>query len=162
MAIVHQAISESDDFSGIDMRSYIEELLRQLSGYAPAGGVDLEIDTTDIRMGMDAAVPLGLIISELVGNALEHAFPDGRGGTVTVRLNEERGIALLEVGDDGVGGNEGKPGFGLTLVRILAEQLHGVLDLRLGRGRSYALSFPMAAVSKPRSPGTPKADAKVG
>ncbi len=89
-----------------------------------------------------------MIINELLTNALRHAFPDGRSGLITVGLVRDDGDGIrLAVRDDGAGIPESvnvdnARGFGLVLVRTLAEQLDGALELERGNGTSWTLRFP--------------------
>ena len=93
---------------------------------------------------MDQAIPAGLIVNELVTNALEHAFPDGRSGTVAVTFHADEGTARLTVADDGRGadGLGGNGSLGLRLVRGLTRQLRGTLSTDLDDGVTVTIAFP--------------------
>ncbi len=109
--------------------------------------VTVRSDVDDIRLGIETAIPLGLIVNELISNAYKHAFPGNRTGEIVLRLKGlEGGAVALEVNDDGVGLPEGfEPGkvasLGMQLVVSLAQQLDGQLDIRSEHGARFALRF---------------------
>ncbi|HUL62476.1 MAG TPA: histidine kinase dimerization/phosphoacceptor domain -containing protein [Methanocella sp.] len=111
MALVHEKLYQSSDLETIDFGPYIERLTTNLfRSYRSGGGViNLRIDVKDVRIGEDRAGPCGLIVNELVTNALKYAFPDGRDGTVTVVMRQAGDDYVLEVADDGVGIRAGAP-----------------------------------------------------
>jgi two-component sensor histidine kinase len=102
---------------------------------------------TATAVTIDVAIPCGLIVNELVSNALKYAFPKERTGTIVVSLSEERGMLALEVSDDGIGipetvDIETAPTMGLQLVRSLAHQLGGTIELQRQSGTRVRISFP--------------------
>jgi two-component sensor histidine kinase len=101
----------------------------------------------DIPLSPDTAFPCGLIINELVSNSLKHAFSEGRSGTVRIGLREENGACVMSVADDGMGlpaGIDATAGgsLGLRLVRNLAGQLGGTLEVASGPGTRFTVRFP--------------------
>ena len=109
----------------------------------------MSIDVEDVALDLDVAVPCGLVINELLTNALKHAFPEGRSGGVHVSLRREAGGMLaLAVADNGIGlpptVDIGNPAtLGLRIVRILAVQIRGTLEARSdGGGTTITLVFP--------------------
>jgi two-component sensor histidine kinase len=96
-------------------------------------------------------VPSGLIVQELVSNALKHAFPGGRRGQITVSLKQNGGDGFaLGVRDDGVGLPEGarpemSSSLGLRLVRILAEQVNATVECKSATGAEFSINFPNCA-----------------
>ncbi len=148
MALVHEELYRSSNLADIDMASYIRKLTNNLFfAYQTAGTrVRLDIDVHDVYLPIDAAVPCGLIINELVSNALKYAFRKRSTGVVTVRFGAEGDMFRLMVGDDGVGlpselDVEHSESLGLQLVSILAKQLRATLEVDRSRGTSFALSF---------------------
>ena len=129
MAIIHQSLYDSGDISRISLKAYFHEFASYLlSSHAVSPGqVDFKYDMEDISVAMDTAIPCGLILNELLSNALKHAFPDGRRGVVTIALRRGEGNAVsLEVADDGVGlageaGIEERMRMGLKIVKSLGE-----------------------------------------
>jgi len=100
-----------------------------------------------VFLDINTAIPCGLIINELISNALEHAFPDGRPGEIRVRFEPDGdGRFLLEVADTGVGIPEGveldkAESLGLQIVRLLVEQLDGTITLHRQGGTRYAIAI---------------------
>jgi PAS domain S-box-containing protein len=147
MALIHERLYQSGDLSTIDFPSYVEELARELylSYNADPERVGLVISTQPITLDMDRAIPCGLILNELITNALKYAFPDPeRSGAVTVSLARIPPGIELAVEDDGVGFTAPEPGresasLGLTLARILAEQLRGSFAIESGPSGTKAI-----------------------
>jgi two-component sensor histidine kinase len=112
----------------------------------------VKVDIENLRIDSKRAVSLGIIANELLTDAFKYAFPDDRGGTITIALRREGAETLFEVADDGIGlppdfSEAGSAGFGLKLVRHLALDLRGRLEIGSGgdgRGGSrYRLAFPL-------------------
>jgi two-component sensor histidine kinase len=131
MALIHQTLYQSKDFAQVDFRSFIDTLVPILvSSYSvdPAR-ITLLVDAADVSIPINAAIPCGLIVNELVSNALKHAFPGNRRGSIEIDLARgEDGTVLLSVSDDGIGIPEqvdiaNATTLGLQLVSLLAEQL---------------------------------------
>ena len=148
MALVHEELYRSTDLADIDMESYVRKLANNLFfAYQSSGTrVTLDIDVHDVYLPVDAAVPCGLIINELISNSLKYAFGKRSTGVITVRLQRERDSCRLMVGDDGVGlpselDIEHSESLGLQLVFILAKQLHARLEVNRLQGTSFALTF---------------------
>jgi two-component system, sensor histidine kinase PdtaS len=104
-----------------------------------------------VRLNVNASIPCGLILNELITNAFKYAFPDQRSGTIRVSMAEcEDGCVEIETSDDGIGmpahlfEAEGEAGgsLGLTLVRLLVEQLDGSLTVELDQGTKFRIRFP--------------------
>jgi two-component sensor histidine kinase len=149
IAAVHEKLYQSESLMKIDVNEYVQDLVEHLFySYGPStGGIGLVIDIEDISCGIDTAVPLGLIVSELVSNSLKHAFPDGRRGSITISLNLVPEDELeLTVSDNGVGmargvDEAGSETLGLSLVKSLADQLHADIQLDRTLGTSYRFRF---------------------
>ncbi len=154
MALVHEKLYQSEDFSRIDLSEYSEGIARNLcrSNLIDQSRVEIDIDVGSVSIGVDQAVPCGLIINELVSNALKHAFPDSFKGKGKIRIAlsrvKNKEVELI-VQDNGVG----LPGdidihnvdsLGLKLVSILAEdQLDGKLDIVRGKGTIFKIKFKL-------------------
>lgn len=151
MALIHEKLYRSEDLSQVDFNAYIRDLAAFLfQAYrTDPGRVSLHLQIEHLDFPIDAAVPCGLLLNELIANALKHAFPDGRSGNLCVelrRLSAER--VLLRVADDGIGlpntGSLGAmPSLGMTLVRALADQLDAELEVVSRGGVTFNLSFPL-------------------
>ena len=136
VSLIHEKLYRSQELGIIDFAEYINDLCVHLfhSFGASDLGIQLELDVDGARLGVDSAVPCGLIVNELVSNALKHAFPDGRSGAVTVAMSNPGDRVELVVRDEGIGWPDGldiatSKGLGLQLVSLLANQLDGELDV---------------------------------
>jgi PAS domain S-box-containing protein len=149
MALVHESLYSHGDLAHLDFASYIERLATHLVQASAAEGARLRVRTEleGLALDVDAAIPCGLILNELLTNALKYAFPDGRAGDITIGLQSGAGQVTLLVRDTGVG----FPGdldfrrtesLGLQLVGMLTEQLGGTLTLTRAPGTTFTLTFP--------------------
>jgi PAS domain S-box-containing protein len=155
MALLHEALYRSDSLARINFASYVEDLCRHLrrSNGATTGRVEVENQIAPFGLPLEQSIPCGLIINELVSNALKHAFPDNRAGKVTVSLGPaDADHLLLRVVDNGVGPPPvfdlvTTPTLGLRLVSGLASQLAGQLTVEQpdGVGLAFQVVFPIPA-----------------
>lgn len=158
MALVHETLYQSENLALIRVREYVESLVGELfSSYGNLGGaVAVNVDVEDVSFGIDTAVPLGLIINELVSNAFKHAFPENMGGEILVGLHVTRGGQFeLVVQDSGIGmpeepAQEREKSFGLHLVKALVRQLGGELSLRRSEGTRFTITFKEAEKRRKR------------
>ncbi|WP_118134519.1 AAA family ATPase [Oceanicella sp. SM1341] len=154
MALVHESLYRLGNFARAPMRPQLQAICAHLfRAYAPAGGlVDLRTDIEDLQLDLDRAVPCGLIVNELVSNALKHAFPGGRRGMVLVSLLRRGAELRVAVRDDGIGlAPDTAPGeadtLGLQLVGDLAAQLRGRVEVRRQAGTEIAVMFHAGAAA---------------
>jgi PAS domain S-box-containing protein len=109
MALVHERLYQSPTLSSIALDAYIAELCEQLAGAASAAqrGIAVRVEAAPVEIGLDIAVPLGLLLNELVSNSLKHGFPEGRQGRILVCVecapDGGAGTMRLTVADDGAG-----------------------------------------------------------
>ena len=151
MALIHQHLYSSKQFSQVDVGGVLSSLAPTLfTSYGlSADRVRLKVEMETVPMSMNAAIPCGLFMNEVISNALKHAFPDGREGVVTVRLAWDGGsTAELSVTDDGIGLPPGldlanAPSLGLQLIGSLAEQLHGQLTVNRVNPTEFRLRIPL-------------------
>jgi two-component sensor histidine kinase len=149
IAMVHEKLLRSPSLAKIDFGEYARSLGGSLfkAFAAPSDDVGLTMDVDDVFLSLDTAIPCGLLINELVSNALKHAFPGGIGGEIRVALHRDGdGKLALEVNDDGVGLPEDvtvrrAETLGLQLVHTLVEQLRGSLEVDTSRGTQVRISF---------------------
>lgn len=150
MALVHERLYQSEDLSQVDFGAYLRELGRELRRFYGANRVALKVVAEEVSVGVDKAIPCGLIVNELVSNALKHAFPPGRAGEISISLrpvDEGDGELELVVSDDGVGLEEGLDfrntgSMGLYLVVNLVErQLGGRIELDRTAGTEFRITF---------------------
>lgn len=149
MGKAHQRLHRRDAATVVDAGSFVEELCteleRSLIGPRP---IALTVAVAPMELELGRAVSVGLIINELLTNALKYAFPDGRPGTVSVRLEPDgAGWCRLEVRDDGVGIDPTlAPGLGSRLVRLMAERLGGAVEVSAEGGTRTVVRFKAPAV----------------
>jgi PAS domain S-box-containing protein len=149
IALVHETLYQSKNFSLVNFKDYLRSLLEGLAHThsAHAREIQATIDVGDVRLAVDAAIPCGLIVNELVTNAFKHAFPDGRAGSIHVQVDRDgQSGVTLTVSDDGVGMPEHiKPGttpsLGLELVFTFAQQLEATIEIVRDRGTAFILRF---------------------
>ncbi|HEV3113672.1 MAG TPA: PAS domain S-box protein [Candidatus Binataceae bacterium] len=149
MALIHEKLYQSPDLSRVEFASYVRDLLSLLlRSYAARPHIELDTAIESAALSIELAVPLGLILNELISNCLKYAFPDGRAGRIRVELRPVDVTRLkLTVADDGVGfpaqvDFRTTETLGMQLVRTLTEQIGGDLELRRGAGTEFAISFP--------------------
>ncbi|MHB8094357.1 MAG: response regulator [Candidatus Aminicenantales bacterium] len=149
MSLVHEKLYHSGDLSNIDLSDYVRSLAVHLFHIylSDTDQVRLETDFDEVMMEVDSAVPCGMILNELISNALKHAFPDGRKGVLRIGLNRRAGgVVEIRVEDNGIGLPEGldfrQPGtFGLQVVNLLAGQLEAKFEHERGGGTAFTVSF---------------------
>ena len=146
MALIHEKLYQSETLENINFRNYITDMVRGLVLSYSDQDIALEIEADNLLLGVDTAVPCGLIINELITNALKHAFPDKR-GKIGVGFHGSDGTIELVVKDDGVGIPDSidfrnVKTLGLRLVTILAEdQLDGEITLMRDKGTEFHITF---------------------
>lgn len=151
MALIHEKLYESDDLTGINFSEYLPDLVQSLfdSYSVNLDEITLKMDVGDVLLGVDKAIPLALIINELVSNSLQHAFPDGNKGLISIRLHSDRSKTVqLTAADSGIGIPRGididnAKSLGLQLIDMLTEQLHGTLELDRTKGTRFDITFHM-------------------
>ncbi len=148
MALVHEKLYQAKNLTRINFADYVRTLGELLfkSFAATSDSVSLDVAGDDFFLDIDTAVPCGLIVNEVLSNALKHAFPGGR-GAISVRLALAEGRCVMTIRDDGVGL---PPQFdlrsidtlGLQLVRGLVQQIDGCLEVRSIIGTEFRIEFP--------------------
>jgi PAS domain S-box-containing protein len=149
MAIVHEKLYQSADLARVDFAEYARSLLNYLwHAYGTeASGIRLALDLEPVTLSVDAAVPCGLILNELLSNTLKHAFSGRDNGEVAVSLRESTQEKVrLCVRDNGMGLPAGfdwrQAGtLGMRLVYMLAGQLHAAVEVSSGEGTEFTLTF---------------------
>ncbi len=148
MSMLHEKLYRSEDLSRINMSEYALTLINfLLRSYSVDGKIEPIFDINDIHLSIDSAIPCGLIINELVSNALRHAYPDNHAGTLSISMHKTNGDIKLEVSDDGIGMPEEytigcTKTLGMTLVETLAQQLSGQVKFFNNCGATIQITFP--------------------
>lgn len=149
MALVHERLYNSTDMASIDFGEYVRNLAAHLSfSYVDdPDRIALKVDVAELSLGIEEAIPCGLIINELVSNSLKHAFPGGRRGVISVDCRTDgEGLVMLGIRDNGVGFPDGldfrnTETLGLQIVILLTKQLRGTIEQRNVQGASFSLRF---------------------
>ncbi|MGC4365077.1 sensor histidine kinase [Hydrogenophaga sp. R2] len=155
MSLIHQTLYQSENVAQVDFARFLDELVRGLtdSYRSEAGQVRIGVQANGIKLPINEAIPCGLVINELVSNALKHGFPDGRSGHIEVELREPApGEVVLSVNNDGVPIAEDRnlrqtQTLGLQLVQLLTRQLGGVLDIHRSNPVRFELRFKVEAAA---------------
>ena len=128
VAAAHNRLNRLDIDNRVRLDEYLSELCPALAGHAP-GGPTIRVIAGPVACRPEVAIPVGLLTSEALMNALKHAFPAGRQGTVEIRLAQRGKKVELLISDDGVGRDPHRPdGLGAELIRTFAAQLDATLE----------------------------------
>ncbi len=155
MSLIHQKLYSTDNLTVVEMQPYLHELgdtILQTFGIEQ-GRVVLKYQVDPIALDVDTAIPLGLIINELVTNSLKYAFPDAQTGEIEILLKKEAGAGLLlRVSDNGKGLSEvaelgSKNPFGTSLVRMLSKKMKGVPQVETSAGKGIATTIRFEKVN---------------
>lgn len=150
MAYVHEEIYRSDDLAHINLKEYAKRLTgRLVEALAGPRKITLDLSLRDVHVSIDQAVPCGIILNELISNALEHAFTGRDAGRLEVILTLDQGRVRLMIHDNGVGlppniDLSAPSSLGLQLVIRLVDQLRGRMSLDTGPGARFRVEFPLA------------------
>jgi PAS domain S-box-containing protein len=148
MALIHEKLYTSEALAHIDIAEYMQDLTASLfSTYTVRNKIKVNIAITDIFLTITTAIPCGLIINELVTNALKHAFPHQQDGTITISMTPSTNDSLiLTVSDTGIGFPKdidfrNTTTLGMQLVTSLVEQLEGTITLDRSEGTRFRIEF---------------------
>ena len=161
MALIHERLNRDDEPDRLDFHEYVETLARDLfySYGVDTERIRLSFELQPVLLGLNQAIPCGLILNELLTNSLKYAFPNDRAGQILVTLScggDE--LVKLTVADDGVGlpaefDWQESPSLGLRIINILGRQLDGTVQREAGAGAVFSLTFPRTAL--PETGATP-------
>jgi two-component sensor histidine kinase len=151
MALVHERLYRSKNLAQVDFTDYIENLAAHLfnSHQVDANRIKLAVDVHGVTLPIDAAIPCGLLLNELISNCLKHAFRGKERGEIRIDFVPRNGAEIvLTVSDDGVGlspGIEPQSGdtFGMQLIADLVDQLHGSVQVERNAGTTFHIVFPI-------------------
>jgi two-component sensor histidine kinase len=145
MSLIHQNLYQTENFANINFQEYLEHLLANIKQTFNENNIDYVIKTNQNSFDLDTAIPLGLIINELVCNALKHAFPSNLKGRIEIEINKIIDNTYeLKIGDNGVGVTSEKHNsnsIGLELVSLLVMQLKGKIQKLDTTGTNYKIIF---------------------
>jgi two-component sensor histidine kinase len=147
IGIVHQKLYQGTNLGAVEMKDYVLNLSESiLDSFGATGKVNLELAMEKLDLDIDTAVPLGLIINELITNTIKYAFPNNENGTLTIKLEKQQDTILqLVVSDNGVGksGITHGTGFGGQLISLLTNQLNGTLTEENQNGTTVIIDFKL-------------------
>lgn len=153
MAIIHQDLYQHDNLTGVNVRSYLEKLSSELfSTYnVHEKDIQLSLNIENFDADVDTLVPLGLMINELITNALKYAFVGRDSGQITIAINEHNQALHVEVSDNGVGYSESDiqaTSFGNKLIASLAKQLKATIHSNNNNGSRTTIEIRNYTVAK--------------
>lgn len=149
MAVVHEKLYRSDNLARVDFDEYLVAVAGELFRSFGSARIAQRFDVQSVQLDVDTAIPCGLIVNELITNALKHGFPDNRSGTVTVALKRiDRANVLLSVQDDGIGFPSDTDfrlmsSMGMTLAVSLTQQIGGDISLDTASGTRFTVRIPL-------------------
>ena len=148
MARVHTLLYNSPDLGSIDFKDYLDGVLKEAAEAfgAEERGIQTILNAESMRVPLDTAVPLAFVTIEILTNALKHAFPEGRLGTVTVTATHDGGHGVLTIADNGVGlpaEAASKRSLGLTIIGKLVDQIGGSIERPPPGESTFRIRFPI-------------------
>ena len=147
-------LTNADSGNAVNSRVFVRDVCEDLKACAPAT-IEIEYDAESHELPLSVAIPCGLMINELVTNALKYAFPDNRAGRIEVTLVRQGNALQLMVHDNGVGmsGEVHGSGLGLRLLNGFARSLNGKIDMSsAGGGTRVSVTFPLEARASQKDP----------
>lgn len=145
MSLIHQNLYQTENFVEINFQTYLTNLIENIKRTFSKNNVEFEINTHDNSFDLDTSIPLGLIINELVCNALKHAFPKDLKGRIEIEIQKHKTESfLLKIKDNGIGiikSEKNNTSIGLELVSLLVLQLKGKINRIDDFGTSYNIEF---------------------
>lgn len=147
MAIIHENLYRIDDFSRLEVSDYLQSMVQSIvNSYSPeTEGIELEMSLEKVYLNLETALPLGLLVNEMVSNSMEHAFPRSA-GKITLNLRSYGEGYVLKVKDNGVGLPEDfdplkSDSLGLQLINNLVKQIEGSLEVKSEDGAEFTVQF---------------------
>ena len=147
MGILHQKLYQSEHLAFIEMKNYFKNLCENiLDSYNESERIQVKIEMNELELDVDTALPLGLIVNELLTNSLKYAFPNGNTGEIKLSLaSVDNENLCLKISDNGIGKNTNMPakgtGFGTQLVDLLTKQIEGELKEVVNDGTIITITF---------------------
>ncbi len=149
MSLIHQKLYRGKNLAAIEMKSYLQTLADNLiDAYIEDEEVEVHVDMQDLELDVDYAIPVGLIVNELITNSLKYAFPNQEEGAIEIKMEQNQEEIILNIGDNGVGKSSeitavDGSGFGSELIELLTIQLKGDLAVNSDNGFQARLRFPI-------------------
>jgi two-component sensor histidine kinase len=150
IALVHEILYQHDDVSRISVASYMNALSSSVSSLYlnPEVNIIIKILPEDFALPIHSAIPIGIIVNEIMSNSFKHAFPDRQSGTIMCSVSNNGTYCVMEISNNGIAPDsdfdlEKYDTLGISLIRSLTEQLGGRIVLHRENGLSYSISFPL-------------------
>ena len=154
LALVHHQLMHSKNLKTFDIAPFLQELASTIIEGGTEGGISLSISAIPLEVDLDFAIPIGLLVAELVTNSIKHAFPSGKGKITVILERRTNGEIALIVSDNGQGWPPGTaiqgvngPGLGTRIINGLVNQLHGAQIMNNDRGARTEIRVPAPAPS---------------
>ena len=153
MGILHQKLYQSEHLAFVEMKNYFQNLCENiLDSYNETERIKVDVEMIEVELDVDTAVPVGLIVNELLTNALKYAFPNGKKGNIKLSLEDlDKNNLSLKVSDNGIGKSPNSPakgtGFGTQLVGLLTRQIEGILEEKNENGMLISINFKRLKVA---------------
>ncbi len=155
LALVHEQLYRSESLAHIDIGEYLQSIATSVWRSLSLRGSPIRL-VSDVCHGVginiDQAIALGLIVTELVSNSVKHAFPDGKGGTISLRVHRDNTMLRIEVADDGIGMpapvNAGGGSLGMQLVHGLCRQIGATLSFGPRPGTTVVIQAPASRIEQ--------------
>lgn len=148
IALTHQMLYQKGNLSSVLLEDFLSKLIYQIESTLPDNNITLNIqlNTIETKVNIDTAIPLGLIVNEILTNCFKHAFPENKGGIITITSYLEDQGLTLKISDNGKGFDLSKlqqptKSLGLELIEILAEQLNCKMEVLNKNGTTYVLKL---------------------
>jgi PAS domain S-box-containing protein len=147
IALVHELLYQSDDFSQVDIPNYLQELARIISNTLERRAISVEIDfdLDQVELEITQAIPCGLILNEVLTNSYKHAFEGRNEGQISVSFKRNNSGIIYKINDNGIGlpenKNDGSSSLGMTLIKTLGKQLNAKTRISSENGTSFEFRF---------------------
>ena len=154
IATVHRRLFHSDDIERFDVAEFVRDLAGDVAASASREGIEIRLDLEPVAVPASHAAPMALVVNELLGNAVKHAFPGERTGAILISIHRRDGHFDIAVADNGVGmangPGHGASGFGGTIVQLLCQQLRAKMHVEDAQpGVRAVVTLPVNHVTAP-------------
>ncbi len=148
MAMIHEQLYSTENLSEINIKFYLESLINRILQSYTYTHITIKRKIEEVYLSIEKSIPIGLMVNELITNAVKHAFPEERKGNIIITLTKNQNVYEIKVKDDGIGmpkriNFQNPSTLGLKLVTILAEQLDGKVRVYRRKGTSIKCTFPL-------------------
>ncbi|MFK5974252.1 MAG: sensor histidine kinase, partial [Flavobacteriaceae bacterium] len=146
IGMIHKKLYAGENLAAIEMKDYFSHLADYIvDAFGMQNQVDIAVNMKELELDVDIAIPIGLIVNELLVNSLKYAFPDNRRGKIHISLKQTGTLVQLDVKDDGIGHKKEnkaiETGFGTRLIKLLTKQLEGKMLLNIDQGTHVSIQF---------------------